>query len=312
MKDWKRSSAVKTLLCAALLLLGPAGLAAQSVRLQARVGAQASLTLDQDSLPRSFGPARAALWDRLAWTPVAAGLSWAEVELAAGPLGLSVRTLVVRLDPRAFDLRLELGTRPNRMTGAWTIDSSSVDAALAVNAGQFKETGPWGWVVLDGDERRDPGVGPLSVGIAVTDAGEVRWIPSERLRDARADARIRWAFQTYPLLALDGRVPDLARDGEALDQTHRDARLILAERPDGALLFVLTRYDGLGTVGERIPIGLTLPESIVLVEALGARDAAMLDGGISAQMLLRGRAGAVARWPASRAVPLGLVAVPRR
>jgi exopolysaccharide biosynthesis protein len=41
--------------------------------------------------------------------------------------------------------------------------------------------------------------------------------------------------------------------------------------------------------------------------ALGARDAVMLDGGISAQMILRD-GEAVRTWPGLRAVPLALVA----
>src|SRR4029079_4816139 len=102
--------------------------------------------------------------------------------------------VVVRLDPRAFDFRLELATAANGMTGAWTIDGADPRAAVALNAGQFKETGPWGWVVLDGEERRDPGVGPNSVGIAVTDSGAVRWIPADRLRAVREDRHVRWAF----------------------------------------------------------------------------------------------------------------------
>jgi hypothetical protein len=42
--------------------------------------------------------------------------------------------------------------------------------------------------------------------------------------------------------------------------------------------------------------------------ALGARDAVMLDGGISAQLLLRERPGGhVHRWPGLRKVPLALL-----
>jgi exopolysaccharide biosynthesis protein len=42
--------------------------------------------------------------------------------------------------------------------------------------------------------------------------------------------------------------------------------------------------------------------------ALGARDAVMLDGGISGQMMVRGANGAVKAWRGARAVPLALVA----
>jgi len=41
--------------------------------------------------------------------------------------------------------------------------------------------------------------------------------------------------------------------------------------------------------------------------ALGARDAVLLDGGISAQLLVRDAQGTARRWPGLRRVPLGLV-----
>jgi exopolysaccharide biosynthesis protein len=46
--------------------------------------------------------------------------------------------------------------------------------------------------------------------------------------------------------------------------------------------------------------------------ALGSRDAVMLDGGISAQMMLRDRAGNVRAWRGLRSVPLALIARPHR
>jgi len=46
--------------------------------------------------------------------------------------------------------------------------------------------------------------------------------------------------------------------------------------------------------------------------AFGARDAVMLDGGISAQLLLRDQARkATHRWTGLRKVPLALIARPR-
>lgn len=290
---------------------GASAASAQRVVLGARTGSSAAVELGTPTLPRAFGPSDARLWDRLVWTPVARGLSWSEVQLAAGVLRLPVRTVIVRLDPRAYDLRLELATAANGMTGAWTVADADPRAALALNAGQFKETGPWGWLVLDGEERRDPGVGPLSVGIAVTDSGTVRWISPDRLRGARDDPHVRWAFQTFPVLLSNGSVPALAVDPGSTDLDHRDARLVLGQRSDGVLVIVLTRFDALGEAAQRVPIGLTVPESIALLGALGASQAAMLDGGISAQLRVRGRAGPGAAWPGLRKVPLGLIAIPR-
>jgi hypothetical protein len=197
------------------------------------------------------------------------------------------------------------------MTGRWTIDSAPSAAALAMNAGQFRETGPWGWLVMRGYEERNPGRAPLAIGIGIDTAGRMRWVPPRRENAARGDRSIWFAFQSYPLLLFDHRVPAAARDPDLSDMRHRDARLVMAELDDGSLLFVLTRYGALGTVGERIPIGLTTPESIVLAMALGARHAVMLDGGTSAQVIVRDSTGQATRWPGLRKVPLGLVAMPR-
>jgi hypothetical protein len=294
---------VRRALLAALLVALPGPAAAQRVALAAGpAGSPDRITLDGSD---------ARLWSSLNLRAVRPGLEWAELDLSAGGLGIPVRAVVVRLEPERFALELKLATEANGMTGAWTIDEADAPVALALNAGQFKETGPWGWLVLNGVERRDPGYGPLSVGVAVTDGGRVRWVGPEALRAARGDRSVAWAFQTYPLLLLDGRVPPLARDPELVDQDHRDARLILGERPDGSLIVVLTRFDLAGRAGERVPIGLTVPESLVLMQSLGARHAAMLDGGISAQLLLRDPAGRVAAWKGLRRVPLALVATPR-
>jgi hypothetical protein len=297
-------AARRALSSALLLLLVPAPALAQRVQLSAGP-ASSPVKLDLEQVTGD------ELWHSLSWRAARPGLDWTELDLSAGPLGLPVRAVAVRLDPARFDLRLQLATAPNGMTGAWTVDAADAPVALALNAGQFKETGPWGWVVLDGEEHRDPGFGPLSVGVAVTDSGRVRWILPDELRRARADRRIAWAFQTYPLILFDGRTPALARDPELVDQEHRDARLVLGERGDGSLLVVLTRFDGLGGTAERIPIGLTLPESVLLMGALGARHAAMLDGGISAQLLVRDGAGRVGLWKGLRRVPLALLATPR-
>lgn len=248
----------------------------------------------------------------LRWRSVQPGLQSLAVQLHAGALKLPIRAIITRVDPRAFDLELVLATRANGMTGAWTVDSAGAHAAFAFNAGQFKETGPWGWLVLDSYERRDPGYGPLSVGVAVDTGGALRWIGPAQLAHARMDRTIRFAFQSYPVLLLNGRVPKLLHTSGDVDRKHRDARLILAELPDRSLLIALTRYDALVRVSERIPIGLTVPESVALMQALGARHAVMLDGGISAQLLVRDSTGAARTWKGLRQVPLALIGRPRR
>jgi hypothetical protein len=96
----------------------------------------------------------------------------------------------------------------------------------------------------------------------------------------------------------------------AIDLTHRDARLALGLDDRGRLIIALTRFDVLGPAFGSIPFGLTIPETGLLMRALGAQSAVALDGGISAQLLLRDAVGETHQWPGLRAVPLGLSAVP--
>ena len=111
---------------------------------------------------------------------------------------------------------------------------------------------------------------------------------------------------------MAGRVPGrLQRGARGVDVAHRDARLALCTQPDGRVLVALTRFEGLGGVLERLPFGLTTPEMAALMGALGCRDAVLLDGGVSGQLLLRDEAGTEHRWPGMRDVPVGLVGVPR-
>lgn len=216
---------------------------------------------------------------------------------------LPVRVIVARINLARFDVALEQRTHPNRMTGAWNIDSVAGDVAVAFNAGQFKETGPWGWLVMNGRELRNPGFGPLSIAIAIDSTNKITWHLPNRL-PAQLPA---FGFQSYPLLIHDGRIAQLLLTSSGVDRGHRDARLMLAQTGDGSLLVALSRYDGLGGAAERVPIGLTVLESTRIMQRLGARYAVMLDGGLSAQLLLRDSAGIALKWRGLRAVPLALV-----
>ena len=303
-----RASAALGLL--ALLYTGAPRAGAQAVRLTARAGAT-TVDLGASTAPSRATIARVALIREIRWQPMRAGLSLGEIELRAGVYGTAVQAIVVRVDPSRFSFALQQRTATNGMTGTWSLDSVAPSAALAMNAGQFKETGPWGWLVLDGYEHRNPLAAPLAVGLRIDTSGRLRWVRPGGEPAARHDPTTAFAFQSFPLLMYDGRVPAIVRDRDLMDVGHRDARLILAERADGILLFILTRYAALGTLGERVPIGLTTPESIVLAAALGARHAVMLDGGVSAQLLVRDSTGAERRWAGLRRVPLALVATPR-
>jgi exopolysaccharide biosynthesis protein len=76
---------------------------------------------------------------------------------------------------------------------------------------------------------------------------------------------------------------------------------------DDRVVIALTRFDALGETLGRVPFGLTSPEMAAVMGALGCRDALLLDGGISGQLLLRDSGGTQRVWNGTRSVPLGLV-----
>ena len=268
------------------------------------------------ALPHSSLRGRDGGWrltDRhITWHRVSAGVEWGELVIAGSGEAWRTRVIIARVDP--MQVRITLDTAfTDDLRAAWRADRASPRALLAVNAGQFLETLPWGWVVLDGRQFLPPGVGPLSSAVTVDTSGAVRWLHGTDAVDSAAASRpAGWAFQSYPTLLRGGEVPAALRGARGgVDVTHRDARAALGQLADGRLLFVITRFDGLRGIGGFVPFGLTTPETAALMGALGARDAVMLDGGISAQMVVRSERGAVRQWRGLRSVPLGLVVLPR-
>ena len=246
------------------------------------------------------------LAESLRWRPAAPGVSWSEAQLSGPGEAWRIRLIVARLDPHQLRFRLE-------QAAGWSVDRAPSAALLAVNAGQFAYGLAWGWTVADGRLRGLAGSGPLSVGVAFDSSGAVRWLEPESLRDPRAQAGVSAGFQSYPRLLADGAIPlPLREQGRGVDLTHRDARLALGQDADGNILVALTRFNGAGGALGFVPFGLTVTEMAAVMQALGARNAVLLDGGISAQLLIReGKWGGVRRWRGLRAVPLGLIAVPR-
>ncbi len=248
----------------------------------------------------------------LGWQKLSPGLEWASTRLACGAPAWRQRLIVARLDPREVRLSLEMDLTREDMRPAWSTDRAPGDAILAVNAGQFVSAMPWGWVLIDGRQRLRPGTGPLASAIAIDADGGVRWTHGDSLADLSG---VVTGFQSYPtLLAGDGVVPPALRTpGGGVNLTHRDARLALGETRDGHLLIAMTRFDAMGEAAGQIPLGPTTPEMAAIMGALGARDAVMLDGGISAQLLLRDPARNPAlEWRGLRRVPLALIARVRR
>lgn len=241
----------------------------------------------------------------LRWRAAAPGVSRSEARLSGPGEAWRIRLIVARLDPRKVSFRLDTA-RP------WSIDRAPAEALLAINAGQFANGIAWGWAVADGRLRGAAGTGSLSIGVAFDSSGTVRWLEPEALRDPRAQRGVTAGFQSYPRLLADGVVPLALREaGRGVDLTHRDARAALGQIEDGSVLVVLTRFDGAGGALGFVPFGLTVPEMAAVMQSLGARNAVLLDGGISSQLLIR-EGDRVRRWRGLRKVPLGLVAVPRQ
>ena len=257
-----------------------------------------------DQAPPRWGGIHSSIARALAMHPASDGVEWGELTLAGSGEAWRTRVVVVRIDPRR--VRLVLDTASAGIHPAWTVSRAPARAVFAVNAGQFGRTYPWGLVLLDGHTHLPAGAGPLVSTIAVDSSGGVRWGS-----DALSTGGARWAFQSYPTLLRDAEVPmPLRARGSGVDVDHRDARLAVGRSSDGRLVFALTRFDALGSGFGAVPFGLTVPEMAAVMGALGTRDAVLLDGGISAQMMLREPRRTTREWAGMRPVPLALVALP--
>lgn len=250
-----------------------------------------------------------ALARRVRWHDAGSGVAWGELSLAGDGEAWRTRLVVARVDPRR--VRLELDTASADQRAAWSVErleKKGDSSVFAVNAGQFLQSLPWGWVVLDGRQFLPPSSGPLSSAVIIDRTGGVHWSHGGSAAASR-QTNVAWAFQSYPTLLRGGEVPaPLRASDRGIDARHRDARLAIGRLEGGRIVVAMTRFAALGGPLERLPFGLTTPEMAAVMGALGARDAVMLDGGISAQMLVRESDGTARTWPGLRAVPMALVA----
>lgn len=307
---------------------GPAAVAdggAKPERRERSVVAATSLSVNSDGEWRSWwrsdsAPTRWAgpldiVTRSVVWRDAASGAEWGELRLSGSGEAWRVRVILVRLDPARVRFQLDSAFDDGILRAAWTLGKAPARAVVALNAGQFTGSMPWGWVVLRGSEFLPPGHGPLSTAVTIDTAGLLHWSPPDSIAALRHDRGIVAAFQSYPtLLERDGDVPLPLRPEEhmaGVSLDHGDSRLAIGVLRDGRVLVALTRFDGLDGALDAIPLGLTTPQTAALMGALGCSRAVMLDGGISSQLLLRDAAGRMHRWPGIRRVPLGLVALPR-
>ena len=258
----------------------------------------------QEAAPARWN-GEAPLAARVAWRPGTSGIEWGELRLRGASEAWRTRVVLVRFDPRRLDL--SLATAFTRDKG-WTVADADSGAALALDAGQFRHSLPWGWVVSQGNEVLAPEYAPLAGAVVVDSNGGVRIVAPDRVAPERERGTAREAFQSYPLLLQDGVIPlPLREAGMGVDLSHRDARLALGTLADGRVVVALTRFDALGESLGRVPLGLTTPEMAAVMGGLGCRHALLLDGGISGQLMVRRADGSVRSWPGTRSVPLGLV-----
>ena len=248
------------------------------------------------------------------WNSTGSGVERGELRLSGEGEAWRVGVVLVRFDPAQVDLRL--AHTPDRLNrpGRWTVNDAPEDALFALNAGQFSGRGPWGWMVQNGLELGAPGTGPLAPAIVADSTGRLAFVPADSIGTVRSRGGVRLAFQSYPaVLVEDGWVPEPVRhSGLGVSLTHRDARLAMCELRDGRWLIALTRFEGLGGMLENLPFGLTTPEMAALMGGLDCRQAVLLDGGMSGQLMVRSQTGQADTWNGLRRVPVGLVGMRRR
>jgi hypothetical protein len=280
-----------------------AGAAASGDALAVRTAAGWETWWRRDDAPSRWS-GEAPLAGRVRWRAARPGVEWGELLLRGASEAWRTRVVVVRLDPARVELSLDPAFTRD---AAWSVADAAPDAAVALDAGQFRGALPWGWVLTAGEEVLRPQYAPLAGAVVVGQDGRIRVVAPDRVDAVRARGGIREAFQSYPMLLDGGMVPEpLRTPGLGVSLDHRDARLALGTLPDGRVVIALTRFDALGDGLGRIPFGLTSPEMAAVMGALGCRQALLLDGGISGQLLLRAEADTRV-WSGTRRVPLGLV-----
>src|SRR5690349_16333785 len=166
------------------------------------------------------------------WEPVRPGVWQRESRMASSGALAPVRAIAVRIDPRV--VAFSLG--PSEHGRQWTIDSVGALDAVAFNAGQFRSSGSWGWVVRDGVELQPPGRGSVAMAFVVDSDGVASLLDQSELPARRGHVRL--AFQSYPaLLVGNGSLPwELRESGRGVDLAHRDSRLALGVRGDGSVV----------------------------------------------------------------------------
>src|SRR5512138_1613743 len=108
---------------------------------------------------------------QIRWQAGRGGIEWGELQLRGEQEAWRTRVIVARFDPREVSLALAPAFTGERQ---WTIADADSAAVLAFDAGQFRASLPWGWVVAGGSELLRPQYGPLAGAVVVDSSGAVR------------------------------------------------------------------------------------------------------------------------------------------
>jgi hypothetical protein len=258
---------------------------------------------------RAFAPGAPAAPDPLLaraihWDDEQPGLRAGSFEIRVSGGLLVNRVAIVEIDPARY--RFSLAAAPGfapRTADVWMADTSLI---AAVNTGLFRKDGaPQGLVLLDGTlfgQRAEW----LDAAVAIESGRPL--LVSPRAADSLGAGAS--AFQVLPWLVRGGRVAFGATSGLRLSRTHRDRRLTFCLGPDGLVRLLLSNFEVFGEPAGTIPVGLTIPEQATIAAAAGCTDAVALDGGISAQLVVR-FPRRVRRMPGWREVPLMMLIRPR-
>ena len=134
-----------------------------------------------DAAPSAWRAPLPAVTDRVAWRQVAPGVERGEFSLSGDGEAFRVRVIVARLDPAQLEFRLVKPADGRVFAGRWAVDEAPDDAVFAINAGQFTDNRPWGWLVQDGVERQVPGTGPLAPAVVVDTTGALRLVSPDSI-----------------------------------------------------------------------------------------------------------------------------------
>ena len=183
-------------------------------------------------------------------------------------------------------LRSRAFNTPDHYSGLSTVKqmTKSAGAVVGINGGGFRSDSrtfgidtPTGYIIKNGEIIwNSKGKGNL---ICMTYDNELKLIKTTG-QDAIENHNVRDAMQFGPFLIVDGVSQKV---GYHAGGFHRAARTVIAQRKDGIILFVVT--DNYGSFYD----GPNMSEIIKKLELYGVYNAANLDGGGSAQLVINGK-----------------------